>query len=366
VSRRTSFSIQPVASKASKIPAIILAYGAMRLLYYTSDGELCWTKDFIDDDEVPPYAILSHTWQDDQEVTYDDLRNNTGKSKSGYDKIRFCAHRTKCDSLTYSWVDTCCIDKSNHVEIQHAINSMFRWYQKARVCYVYLVDVSLSNSNACDGLFESVWEPNFKASRWFKRGWTLQELLGPPSVKFYTPDGDFLGDKDTLQQQIHETTDIPVLALQGASLQEFSVEERMSWAAQRQTTYKEDKVYSLLGIFGVSMLSNYGEGEENALRRFQKKLEKSIGRKVEKNPAGNVHWVVPRTVNILFTGRSELVCRIQNALRNDDLATTKQKRLVITGLGGMGKSEVCLKVANLMREEYVTTQAIIAVHWCMH
>lgn len=65
----------------------------------------------------------------------------------------------------------------------------------------------------------------------------------------------------------------------------------------------------------------------------------------------NVHWMVPRPVNSLFTGRSELIERIQNALRNNDPGTTKKKQLVITGIGGIGKSEVCLKVADLMRDD---------------
>jgi hypothetical protein len=246
----------------------------MRLLEYTNNGELSCTKDFIGDDKVPAYAILSHTWQEGQEVTFDDLKNHNRKSKSGYDKIRFCAQQAHRDGLRYFWVDTCCIDKSNHVELQNAINSMFRWYQEAVKCYVYLTDVSFKKRRADYELVEFAWEPAFRESRWFTRGWTLQELLAPRNVEFFSREGNLLGDKGTLQQQIREITGIPVHALQGVSLGEFSVEERMSWTKQRRTTYKEDKVYSLLGIFGIYMLSNYGEGEENAFKRLQEEINK--------------------------------------------------------------------------------------------
>ena len=112
----------------------------MRLLERNSAGEFVLTKDFYD--EIPQYAILSHTWKDGEEVTFKDLMDGTGKGKTGYDKIHFCAQQAKRDGLQYFWVDTCCIDKSNSVELQEAINSMFRWYQNAVKCYVYLSDVS--------------------------------------------------------------------------------------------------------------------------------------------------------------------------------------------------------------------------------
>jgi hypothetical protein len=331
----------------------------MRLLYYTSDGELNWTKDFIGDDKVPPYAILSHTWQDDQEVTFSDLINKKGKGKTGYNKIRFCAQQAEHDRLHHFWVDTCCIDKSNYVELQNAINSMFRWYQNAIECYAYLSDVSLAKQEACDELYDSACESAFRTSRWFTRGWTLQELLAPRSVKFFTQDGQLLGDKNSLLQKIHEITGIPIIALQGTSLQEFGVEERMSWTKQRTTTYKEDRVYSLLGIFGVYMLPNYGEGEEHAFKRLQKELEESPAEIRGEKTAANLHWMVPRTVNSLFTGRVELVNRIRNAFSVDESHnTSEQKRFVITGIGGQGKSEVCLKVANLVREECVAASPL--------
>lgn len=155
-------------------------------------------------------------------------------------------------------MDTCCINKSDHTKLQDAINSMFRWYQDATECYAYLSDISIRKRKASDAFSKCTWQSGFRASRWFTRGWTLQELLAPRSVKFYSIEGESLGDKGTLAQLISEITGLPIPALQPTNLCTFSVEERISWARCRQTTREEDKAYSLLGIFGIFMSLNYG------------------------------------------------------------------------------------------------------------
>src|SRR5437762_143665 len=114
----------------------------MRLLERNTAGEFSLTKDLVGDDEIPRYAILSHTWREGEEVTLNDLMDGSGKSKPGYTKIRFCEEQARRDGLHYFWVDTCCINKSNNSELSEAINSMFRWYRIAAKCYVYLSDVS--------------------------------------------------------------------------------------------------------------------------------------------------------------------------------------------------------------------------------
>jgi len=151
---------------------------------------------------------------------------------------------------------------------------MFAWYQNAAKCYVYLPDVSTTKLEANDQSFESLWEPYFQVSRWFTRGWTLQELLAPASVEFFSREGKRLGDKRTLERHIHDITKIPVPALRGTPLSEFSIEQRMSWAENRQTKRREDKAYSLLGIFNVHMPLIYGEGLESALNRLQEEISK--------------------------------------------------------------------------------------------
>ncbi|KAH8719160.1 hypothetical protein GQ44DRAFT_687973 [Phaeosphaeriaceae sp. PMI808] len=251
----------------------------MRLLYTTSDGKLRWTKDIIRSEEIPPYAILSHTWGE-QEVVFDDLKSLDSvndidaKRKASWDKIRFCAQQAKRDGLDYFWVDTCCIDKANNTELSEAINSMFRWYQNAKKCYVYLSDVEYNTLDA-DNKSSRRWKPAFRKSRWFTRGWTLQELLAPASVEFYSKEGELLGNKRTLQDTIHEITGIAIGALLGSKLSEFTVSERFSWTENRQTTRGEDGAYCLLGIFGIYMTLIYGEGKDNAIKRLQKKVQEA-------------------------------------------------------------------------------------------
>jgi hypothetical protein len=219
------------------------------------------------------YAILSHTWISDQEVTYQELVSGGGKGKSGYDKIRFCGTQALKDGLLYFWVDTCCIDKSDPAELSTAINSMFRWYRKARKCYVYLTDMSTLTSDEDTSVHQSTWEAAFRASKWFTRGWTLQELLAPTTVEFFSKDRKMLGDKQSLERLICEITYIPIKALQGNPLSNFSIAERQNWTAQRQTTQEEDSVYCLLGLCEVSMPAIYGEGRANALKRFHMTLK---------------------------------------------------------------------------------------------
>lgn len=245
----------------------------MRLLSANADSSVSST--WFAGDQTPSYAILSHTWEpDDEEFSLKDLKDGVGYGKIGYAKVQFCAERAKADGLRFFWVDSCCIDRANSTELSEAINSMFRWYQRAARCYVYLTDVTTEKPSHSDA--EPLWEPGLKRSRWFTRGWTLQELLAPRSVEFFSRDRKRLGDKNSLQQQISEVTGIPSQALQeGSSLSQFSVDERRSWAAKRQTTIEEDQVYCLLGIFKVYLPPIYGEGKEHAFRRLKDEIDKS-------------------------------------------------------------------------------------------
>ncbi|KAH6659206.1 heterokaryon incompatibility protein-domain-containing protein [Truncatella angustata] len=210
----------------------------MRLLQLGANDELTITRDIVPDST--PYAILSHTWGTggDDEVTFQDVTQKKGKRKPGYQKILFCGKHAKRDGLKYFWVDTCCIDKTSSAELSEAINSMYRWYEKSERCYVYLDD-----------------------SRWLTRGWTLQELIAPSTVKFYSSNEHRLGDKKSLMCIIHEITKLPLLVLQGHWKSEIPMITRFSWFRQRNTTRPKDKAYCLMGILGVYMPPIYGEGE---------------------------------------------------------------------------------------------------------
>ncbi|KAF2692159.1 HET-domain-containing protein [Lentithecium fluviatile CBS 122367] len=246
----------------------------MRLLKFEDSGELSVAECF--GDNIPPYAILSHTWgADHEEVTFKDVTRGKGRNKDGYTKIRFCGKQAAYDNLQYFWVDTCCINKSSSAELAEAINSMFRWYLNAAKCYVYLSDVSIGSSVGNDPSFQRSWKPAFQRSKWFTRGWTLQELLAPKSVEFFSVEGERLGDKDSMVQEVHEITGIAIQALQGSPMAYFTVDERLLWAENRCTKREEDAAYSLLGIFDVHMPLIYGEGRKKAFIRLRREIKES-------------------------------------------------------------------------------------------
>lgn len=264
----------------------------MRLLRCTDDG-FTLTKDFRPHEERPEYAILSHRWGlDDEEVTHADLVNNAGETKVGYEKLRFCARQTKQDNLLHFWVDTCCIDKTNQVELQEAIISMFSWYKSAARCYVYLPDIAATRYNLDE---RREWEHALRENEWFRRGWTLQELIAPASVEFFTKEGRRLGDKVSLQQLIHDITTIPISVLQNSDVSSYDVDERFRWAESRRTTREEDAAYCLLGIFGVSMPVLYGETKNNAVRRLKEEVAASIQRGDLLRHQGTIPFFLPST-----------------------------------------------------------------------
>ncbi|KAH7235943.1 heterokaryon incompatibility protein-domain-containing protein [Fusarium tricinctum] len=229
------------------------------------------------------YAILSHTWGND-EVLYRDIQDPTRmeeirkRNGAGYRKIAQSCEKALSRGHDYIWIDTCCIDKSSSAELSEAINSMFRWYTKASACYAYLSDVFLHEVGVevVDGL---------KKSRWFTRGWTLQELIAPNDVEFFDHNWSPLGDRHTLASTIREITGIDQSYLHrpdakkdrkiSTQLQRENVATRMGWMAQRETTRVEDMAYSMLGIFGINMPILYGEGNRAFLRLQEEILKQS-------------------------------------------------------------------------------------------
>jgi len=267
----------------------------MRLLHLEADGEFSLAE--YTGNNAPPYAILSHTWgADHEEVTFRDLTEGTGKNKAGYRKLYFCGKQAARDELQFFWVDTCCIDKSSSAELSEAINSMFRWYKNAVICYVYLSDISISNSVGNEPSIQQIWTPNFRRSIWFTRGWTLQELIAPANVQFFSVEGERLGDKGSMVQEIHEITGIDVQALQGKPLSQFTVAERMSWVGRRETKREEDAAYSLLGIFDIYMPLLYGEGAERAFSRLKQEIEYST----------NIEKILQRTNALMVKAKDTL------------------------------------------------------------
>ncbi|KAI4617231.1 uncharacterized protein J4E87_008471 [Alternaria ethzedia] len=220
---------------------------------------------------IPFYAILSHTWGD-KEVSFAQFTSGQPLVGSGYQKIVLTCQQAIKDKIGYAWVDTCCIDKSSSAELSEAINSMFAWYQKSVRCYAYLSDVSKPRK-----------DQDFPKSRWFTRGWTLQEMLAPSTVIFYDQQWVDLGCRGDHAEQISEITGIEEGALcTGWGLRfrdnkfgSYCVATRMSWASKRQTTRPEDMAYCLLGIFDINMPLLYGEGHR-AFRRLQEEIIRKV------------------------------------------------------------------------------------------
>ncbi|KAI8955475.1 heterokaryon incompatibility protein-domain-containing protein [Xylaria longipes] len=221
-------------------------------------------------EEVPPYAILSHTWNK-EEVSFSDFQDGKGPSLRGYQKILDCCRQAASDGLDAIWIDTCCIDKRSSAELSEAINSMFKWYQNAAICYAYLDDVD----NLDNGASVPILPTSFPKSRWFTRGWTLQELLAPSAVVFYSVGWVRIGSRLDLAELIAETTQINIQFLETGNFADFSIAQRMSWASQRQTTRIEDQAYCLLGLFGVHMPLLYGEGHQAFVRLQQEIMKES-------------------------------------------------------------------------------------------
>lgn len=237
------------------------------------------------------YAILSHTWEKD-EVTFQEMLRTSNttdlqdanriKSKAGFVKIRNAAQMAASMYYDYVWIDTCCIDKSSSAELSEAINSMFRWYKEAGVCMAYLADVCYAGDrptgrNDDDGIDADlgVKLDELYGSKWFSRGWTLQELIAPVHVRFYSKNWDFLGEKSRISRHLSHITGISqkVLLSPPEALSSICIARRMSWASKRITTRIEDMAYCLLGLFDVNMPLLYGEGEK-AFQRLQEEIVK--------------------------------------------------------------------------------------------
>ena len=318
----------------------------MRLLEILPNGDFCLTKNLLNK-AIPQYAILSHRWEnDEQEVTFEDMDKGSGQGKAGYMKIEFCGEQAAKDGLRHFWVDSCCIKKSDSSELTESLNSMFRWYSRAKTCYVYLSDVSTTRRERRkrrEGRLKNLpdsWEQAFRASEWFTRGWTLQELLAPNSVEFFSRDGERLGNKQSLEQQICEITGIPISALQGTSLSHFSAKQKFDWAEDRKTTREEDWAYSLLGIFGIFMPIIYGEGRESAVNRLKKEIDEAPKDNVSKDKESRDKKLKDTTPEpfstVPFAPDHDFVDRPEIRVWIRDKCARPGSRAALVGLGGVG------------------------------
>ncbi|KAF4875144.1 Vegetative incompatibility protein HET-E-1 [Colletotrichum siamense] len=225
--------------------------------------------------DVPRYAILSHTWGPD-EVSFQDWKTMAvARERTGFQKIELARRHAFSQDIGYLWIDTNCINKDSSAELAEAINSMFAWYRDAEICYAYLSDVS--EAEDCDeAASKDALLSRVSQSQWFTRGWTLQELLAPRQVLFFSREWRQVGTRKSLVETISKVTGISTAYLvykrkRIAPISGASVAERMSWLSCRKTSRVEDMAYCMLGIFDINMPLLYGEGSR-AFTRLQEEI----------------------------------------------------------------------------------------------
>lgn len=243
------------------------------------------------DSRIPPYAILSHRWGQD-EVTFKEMRKRQAPLGVGLAKIQNFCFVAAQNGFEWAWIDTCCIDKRSSAELSEAINAMYKWYENASHVYVHLRDFEIPKDLVLKmklgdpGWYSEIWptlSEKFRGSSWFTRGWTLQELLAPRPevVYFFDADWNIIGSLTQLIGDVSMVTRIPVHCM-GFKLRPSGdkshllspsastcIAQRMSWAADRETSREEDMAYCLLGLLDVNMPLLYGEGGEKAFYRLQ-------------------------------------------------------------------------------------------------
>jgi hypothetical protein len=219
--------------------------------------------------KVPPYAILSHTWGR-EEVSFHEFQDEQARQgRVGFSKIEATCRQAYGQGLDYAWVDTCCIDKTSSAELGEAINSMYKWYKNSAICYALLEDVYSPAINSPAPDTNCV---GFRHSRWFTRGWTLQELIAPCRLDFFNHSWIKIAEKSKVARELAGITGVDAFVLDGSGpLHMVSVGRRMSWAVHRKTTREEDIAYSLFGLFDVNMPLIYGEGQK-AFQRLQEQI----------------------------------------------------------------------------------------------
>lgn len=322
---------------------------------------------------IPDYAILSHRWEDG-EVLYRDVRDGVAASKPGFLKVQGCCDLARAAGFDYVWIDTCCIDKSSSAELSEAINSMFRWYENSQVCYAYLSDVTdRTNDNRM---------VEFSKSKWFTRGWTLQELLAPPMVVFYDREWTEIGTRRSLQTVVKNITKINC---DFTRWRPASIAQKMSWVARRQTSRIEDMAYCLLGLFGVYMTVLYGEGQNAFLRLQLEIISKTDDESIFAWKDAGVHWMGTSTSGLLaqspasFLGSEDIVPGVLTNIRPEYTMTSRGLKLEhLTVLkatqntlrvmlncskAGSTESHLGIHLARVAGEQYQRTRCSELVFW---
>lgn len=318
-------------------------------------------KDFLSD--APHYVVASHRWTLGSEATIQDVKNKENTDKSGYQKIEGFARYTRehIDNIDWIWIDTCCVNQDSSQEVTEAVNSMFRWYSEAELCLAYLADV-VSAEN----------KDEFKNSSWFRRGWTLQELLAPSLVVFLSQGWDLIGHKGrhgwrksaiwdhdclSLEPDIASITRIPELVLRDyENSKGLSTEDKLAWIGARETTREEDLSYSLLGIFNVAMPVIYGEGADSARQRLLRKIFKTT-QQGDQFTRKVINWLSPpdpwiNHASALRRHEKSTGSWLLDSSHYQNWKASGSGHIWLHGKPGCGKTVLCSTVIEDLRPRY--------------
>ncbi|KAF4333826.1 het domain protein [Fusarium beomiforme] len=308
------------------------------------------------------YAILSHRWGSDEilfsqigQFAHELRQTKHRHALPQLDKIRGACITARNQGLEWIWIDNCCINKSDSSELSESINSMFRWYSDAVVCLTYLSDVR--NSSSHSSVFRSVESEGM--SKWFTRGWTLQELLAPGKLDFYDMDWNYIGSKQELAESIEDITGIAAHFLNGSKdFRTACIAAKMSWAAHRETTREEDMAYSLFGIFNLHLPVQYGEGL-GAFLRLQDALiakndESLFAWKMPPGGPGSAYRLVPDSLVDLGPDEWGLLAPSPKWYQHCGKMTTQHKKTVMRQRGGFTRTPQGISGPISKRNHYVT------------
>ncbi|KAH7196306.1 heterokaryon incompatibility protein-domain-containing protein [Fusarium flagelliforme] len=311
------------------------------------------------------YAILSHRWGAD-EILFSqiglfaqELRHTKQRhALPQLDKILGACITARKQGLQWMWIDNCCINKSDSSELSESINSMFKWYSEAVVCLTYLSDVRKTlESKVGSQVFRSFETGDM--SKWFTRGWTLQELLAPRKLLFYDADWNYLGSKEDLAEAIEDVTGISAHYLTGQEdFRVACIAAKMSWAANRETTREEDIAYSLYGIFNLHLPVQYGEGK-GAFLRLQDALiakndESLFAWKMPLEGPGSAYQIVPDNMVDLGPDEWGLLAPSPKWYSHCGKMTIQHKKMVMRQRGGFTRTPQGISGAIGKRNHYVT------------
>lgn len=306
--------------------------------------------EFFAEVQVPRYAILSHRWGE-EEVSMQELktfRPDSAQQSRGYTKIKRACALAERYELEYIWIDTCCIDKTSSAELSEAINSMYRWYAQSVLCFAHLDDIELRP-------LSDVTSKRFSNCEWFRRGWTLQELLAPKTVLFFDANWQEIGTRSALAPYVTEATKIaPEFLRQERDVHDASIAQRMSSASLRITTRTEDIAYCLMGLFGVNIPLLYGEGKK-AFLRLQQELIRNDSDESIYAWAFSIWDTIPGGMSRMLASEPELFRR-SGRIVSIELPSMRQTPFSITNRG------IAMTLPSLFRNEKKTGNDLSIPH----